>query len=1495
MCVSKLNDCKSKENIYIKLKIFPVIFLIYCLIISCTAEPKKTSVDYSSIRSFHEIPGITLRETSAINALQRDKETFIYGITPSTETFVDLNGDLKGYAALYCDWLTRIFRIKFDIKVMEWFELKEALNKGEVDFSIHFLTSDENLENYFMTDPIAERQFIISYIEGVNIDQIRYERKPRFAFTTNSPTESSIALVLGRDSYESVWIDNYDEVYAVLKNGEADALITTRAAESNFIAYNDMIQEDFFPLTYSTVSMITANPGYKVIIDVINKALRDGAISYLNSLYTAGYNEYKQYKFLSSLNEEEKEYLRHTVSVPAAVQYFNYPIVFYDNYKKKWDGIAFELLNHIKMITGLSFEVINDKNTEMQELIQLLRDGKAHVFSDLVYSGERAQYFIWGDYKFMPDQYALLSKIEFPNVTLNEIPYKRIALINNTAHAEMYRIWFPGAENTINYDVADDAFYALEKGDVDMVMAAKSKLLYYSNYFEFSGYKANYLFNYFYESAFAYNKDQKILRSIMDKALSVIDTNIIVEQWLTRTYDYQAQLMSARLPWVIGAVIMSALIVVLVLIIFLKSRRQAFKLQREHQRTRIMLDTLPIACFVGTINGKIYDCNKEALRLFKLNDKQEFIDRFDHELSPEYQPNGKSSYDELIRYGVITQREGKCVFDWMHQQPDGTPLPTIVTLESVIFGGEKALIAYIRDRREYTQMTTEINRQNRLLKTVNTVSSILLEPDISHFDDTLYRSMSILAEITGVDRICIWKNSKESKWLRFSLGYQWDLDGLKSQVKNGSLAPDFWLSDHPEWHEILTQGNYINSLLRDTSRSVQTELLPRNIKSILIVPIFLEDHFWGFFGFDRCINEKLLSEGNVLILRSASRMMANAVIRNEMAAELVYSKERAEDSNRSKSIFLSHMSHEIRTPMNAILGITEIQMRDENLLPDTMEAFSKIYESGDLLLNIINDILDLSKIESGRLEISPIRYDMPSLINDTVQLNRLRYDSKAIDFFLHVDKDTPVNLLGDELRIKQILNNILSNAYKYTDSGKIDFYISAEYAKDRADDDVTLVFNVSDTGQGMNKDQVSRVFVEYSRFNLEKNRTTVGAGLGMSITKRLIDLMEGTIEIISEPDKGSAFIIRLPQKQVGETVCGSELAEKLANFHFQNTTILKKTRFLREYMPYGSVLVVDDVDSNIYVTKGMLLPYGLNIETAISGFEAIEKVKNGNVYDIIFMDHMMPKMDGVETTKILREMGYNNPIIALTANAIIGREEMFLRNGFDGFVSKPIDSRELNLYLNDFIRNKKPPEVVEAARNEQIKKGVINIDKSAKDSARSTEMAELFIIDAANAVKMLEKFDTNINNLENEDMALYIITVHGMKTALANIGEKEISGIALKLEMAGEERDISELTNTTPLFINSLKSLIEKYKSKIKNESAENINVDKNYLREKLNEIKTACAAFDKNTSKAALQELKSRTWPADINMVLDEIAINILHSAFKKVVTVIEDYFNSI
>ena len=654
-------------------------------------------------------------------------------------------------------------------------------------------------------------------------------------------------------------------------------------------------------------------------------------------------------------------------------------------------------------------------------------------------------------------------------------------------------------------------------------------------------------------------------------------------------------------------------------------------------------------------------------------------------------------------------------------------------------------------------------------------------------------------------------------------------------------------------------------------------------KSFCYIPLMVEGERAGYLVFFTMFEQANWAEGEFRLATMAGSIIAGAfsIRKND---ELKEAALKAQQASEAKSNFLSVMSHEIRTPMNVILGITEILIRDESTSSTVLEGLNRIHNSGNLLLSIINDILDLSKIEAGKLELNLHKYEVASLINDTVMLNIMRTGSKPIEFRLVVDENIPTSMLGDELRIKQILNNLLSNAYKYTDEGEIKLTFSIEKALEGTDSDLTLVFCVHDTGQGMTELQVKAMFEEYTRFNFEANRTTEGTGLGMSIVNNLVKLMHGEIFVESELHKGSSVTVRLPQKQIEKAVMGKEMAENLQNFQHNGARQMTKANFIYEPMPHGHVLIVDDVESNSFVAKGLMAPYGLTVSTVMSGFDAIDKIKSGQVYDIVFMDHMMPKMDGMEATKIIRQLGYEYPIVALTANAVVGQSDVFLANGFDDFISKPIDIRQLNDVLKKYVRDRQSLETIEKANTEASGLKQQLPDENA-DRSLSAQLSYFFAKDSSRAIAELEALFDKQQPLEEGDVKSYTTIVHAMKSALANVGESELSSVAKALEQAGHEKNISYIMSETPSFIDILRAVSAKFAIVSEGEdSIEAIGEDYAQMKNKMSMLKAACDDFERNTAKKIIAELRETTWSPEINKLLAEMPEQLLSGDFDAV-----------
>lgn len=439
----------------------------------------------------------------------------------------------------------------------------------------------------------------------------------------------------------------------------------------------------------------------------------------------------------------------------------------------------------------------------------------------------------------------------------------------------------------------------------------------------------------------------------------------------------------------------------------------------------------------------------------------------------------------------------------------------------------------------------------------------------------------------------------------------------------------------------------------------------KDIKSKKYVPII----FYVFIG--TAVTLVQLTNPSILIITAMETFVTILMyftIENpdmKLISELNIAKDQAIKANNAKSEFLSSMSHEIRTPLNAIVGFSQA-LSEEDINDNAKDEVKDIMMASNSLLELVNGILDISKIESGKIEIVNTEYQFKNIYDELVILAKARMGDKPLDFRCHYDEDIPSVLYGNYTRIKQIILNILTNAVKYTREGYIDFSVSSV----RKDDICRLIISVEDSGIGIKQENIPKLFTKFERLDLEKNITIEGTGLGLAITKKLVELMNGTIVVQSIYGKGSKFTIAIDQRVVHKEVVVEKSEEKkVSEVHAEGR----------------KVLIVDDNKINLKVASRLLENYKLDITTVESGALCIDKV-NSNTYDLILMDDMMPNMSGVETLHKLKEIdGFATPVVALTANAVTGMKEKYLNDGFDDYLAKPINRDELNNIVAKYL------------------------------------------------------------------------------------------------------------------------------------------------------------------------------------------------------------------
>lgn len=684
-------------------------------------------------------------------------------------------------------------------------------------------------------------------------------------------------------------------------------------------------------------------------------------------------------------------------------------------------------------------------------------------------------------------------------------------------------------------------------------------------------------------------------------------------------------------------------------------------LEESRRHNQALFDANPNVSMIFDDRFRMVDCNPAAMDYYGFASKEDVQNNFYRRLResiPETQPDGEPSVPLEERFRLVL-RDGSHEFE-MTLFIDGEPIPMHITMKAIRQGETFAIALYQVDLRKIREAEGELHRRDRLLKAVNKVASALMAVSGESFDGTVLDSLRSLGESIDAERAYIWKNFRRDGMLRCAQIYLWPGDaeygsfgGKRRELEYDKISP--LLRDEME------QGRCMNVVINRLPPEEQGMGAHRKAKSMLLIPIFFHKEFWGFVGFDDLRRERRFTEAEENIMKSGGLLLASAITRNELLESLIDAKEAALASTYAKSAFLANMSHEIRTPMNAIIGMSAIARGAEGDVEKVNDCLDKIGSASRHLLGVINDVLDMSKIEASKLELARERFSFRRMMNNIYNINIGRVEEKRQNLVMEIDDQVPPFLEGDEVRLSQVVTNLLSNAVKFTAEGGKIIFQARELERD--DKETCLEVSVEDEGIGIQPEKLERLFTPFEQADVGISRSYGGTGLGLAISKSIVEQMGGSFTVESEYGKGSkfTFIVRL------QWVEGSEASET------------NEGKAEHSYSFHGRmILLAEDIEINREIVVSLLESTGVTVDCAVDGREAVEMFRqNPGRYDMIYMDIHMPVMDGYEATRQLRAIddprAKSIPIVAMTANAFAEDIRRCKEAGMDDHVAKPIE------------------------------------------------------------------------------------------------------------------------------------------------------------------------------------------------------------------------------
>ncbi|MDR2607825.1 MAG: transporter substrate-binding domain-containing protein [Treponema sp.] len=587
--------------------------------------PENVQPAAQHFSSYLDIPGVTQAEIDAIENLKIRTPLFTYGMTMSTECFRTESNITSGFSALYCQWLSDLFGIKFRPVVYEWDKLLAGLASHDISFSGEIPASLEGDGSYFMTDPIAERRIKIVSTEGADrLEILARSRSLNYGFLAGTNTEALVSPYISQ-AYKSVQVSNYNEAYLKLVLKEIDMLFMDETVEGIFSLYGNLMIQDFQPITYNMVSMATADPELEPVISVVRKYMQSAGSYLIAQMYNTGYRDYQRYVLNSRLTLEERRYIRQHQeagqSISVAIEADDYPMSFYNQKENAWQGIAVDLLEEIEDLSGLRFVFANSPNATLQEVMDMPANGKAQMMMGMVRTLAGKKGYLATDSYYLTDNYAFISLSHAQDISLADVPYRKVGLVTGSASAEMFAELFPNHRNTVHYRDRHSSIQALGRGEIELLMGTRNLLLLITNYMEQTGYKANLVLRRPYECSFSFAAGESTLASIVGKAQNLMDTRAVVDNWTRRVFDYSGALARAQLPYLVGVSILLAVILALLTLVLIRHRQMNVQLEKTVQQRTHELELRSAELEVQTQAAKVAS-----------QAKGEFLARMSHEI-----------------------------------------------------------------------------------------------------------------------------------------------------------------------------------------------------------------------------------------------------------------------------------------------------------------------------------------------------------------------------------------------------------------------------------------------------------------------------------------------------------------------------------------------------------------------------------------------------------------------------------------------------------------------------------------------------------------------------------------------------------------------------------------------------------------------------------------------------------------------------------------------